>query len=74
MLVADSVLIENKAVQSLVKAHEAQPVKCLATTGIGIGLLLNFGASSLQVKRKYRTYRAKGKTGLDALRGYFSIL
>jgi len=30
--------------------------------GIETGLLLNFGASSLQVKRKYRTYRAKGNT------------
>ncbi|MGA2400567.1 MAG: hypothetical protein ABSG91_02535 [Syntrophobacteraceae bacterium] len=25
-----------------------------------LGLLLNFRASSLQVKRKHRTYRAKG--------------
>ena len=56
------VLVENKAVQSLVQAHEAQLVNYLATTGIEIGLLLNFGASSLQVKRKYRTYRSKGQT------------
>ncbi|MGO8945461.1 MAG: GxxExxY protein [Syntrophobacteraceae bacterium] len=62
MLVADRVLVENKAVQSLVQAHEAQLVNYLATTGIEIGLLLNFGASSLQVTRKYGTYRAKGKT------------
>ena len=61
MLVADRVLVENKAVQSLVQAHEAQLVNYLATTGIEIGLLLNFGASSLQVKRKYRTYRSKGQ-------------
>ncbi|HIJ68308.1 MAG TPA: GxxExxY protein [Deltaproteobacteria bacterium] len=60
--------------QSLVQTHEVQLVNYLATTGIETGLLLNFGASSLQIKRKYRTYRAKGKTGLDALRGYFSIL
>ena len=42
MLVADRVLVENKAVQSLVQAHEAQLVNYLATTGIEIGLLLNF--------------------------------
>jgi GxxExxY protein len=62
MLAADSVLIKNKAVQSLVQAHESQLVNYLAITGIEIGLFLNFGALSLQVKRKYRTYRAKGET------------
>ena len=51
MLVSDSVLVENKAVQSLVQAHEAQLVNYLATTGIEIGLLLNFGASNLRVKQ-----------------------
>jgi GxxExxY protein len=65
MFVADRVLVENKAVQSLVQAHEGQLVNYLATTGIEIGLLLNFGASSLQVKRKYRTYHAKGKTAQE---------
>jgi hypothetical protein len=34
--------------------------KVVLATGIEIGLLLNFGATSLQVKRKYRTYREKG--------------
>jgi hypothetical protein len=32
------------------------------------GLLQNFWASSLQVKRKYRTHSAKGKTYLDTSR------
>ncbi|MBF0549774.1 MAG: GxxExxY protein [Deltaproteobacteria bacterium] len=61
MLVGDSILVENKAVQTLVQAHEVQLVNYLTATGIEIGLLLNFGASSLQVKRKYRTYRPKEK-------------
>ncbi len=61
MVVANTVLVENKAVQTLVKAHEVQLVNYLAATGIDIGLLLNFGGSSLQVKRKYRTYSAEGK-------------
>lgn len=57
MLVCDCVLIENKAVQGLVPAHEAQLVNYLTATGIEIGLLLNFGASQLQFRRKTRGYR-----------------
>ena len=59
MLIADTVLVENKAVKALVQAHEVQLVNYLAATGIKIGLLLNFGATSLQVKRKYLTYPKK---------------
>ena len=60
MLVEDEVIVENKAVNYLVSAHEVQLVNYLAATGINIGLLFNFGANSLQFKRKYRVYRAKG--------------
>jgi GxxExxY protein len=63
MLVNSLVLIENKAVQTLTTAHEVQLVNYLTATGIEIGLLINFGASRLEVKRKYRTYRPK-TTGL----------
>jgi GxxExxY protein len=63
MLVEDTILLENKAVQSLVTANEVQLVNYLTATGIEIGLLLNFGAGRLEFKRKYRTYRPK-KTGL----------
>lgn len=58
LLVAGRVLVENKAVRALGKDHEVQLVNYLTATGIEIGLLLNFGASSLEVKRKYRTYRS----------------
>jgi len=59
MLVQDIVTIENKAVQNLSLAHEVQLVNYLTATGIEIGLLLNFGAESLQFKRKSRLYRPK---------------
>ena len=59
MLVEGRVILEVKAVQALTPAHEAQLVSYLTTTGIEIGLLLNFGATSLQVRRKYRTYRPR---------------
>ena len=57
MLVQECVLIENKAVQALVAAHEVQLVNYLTATGIDIGLLLNFGAHKLEFKRKHRIYR-----------------
>lgn len=57
--VDDSVVIELKAVQTLIKRHEVQLVNYLAATNIDNGLLLNFG-SSVEVKRKFREYRPKG--------------
>jgi GxxExxY protein len=60
MLVQDTVLIENKALNALTPAHEAQLVNYLAATGIECGLLINFGSSRLEFKRKNRTYRPKG--------------
>lgn len=54
------VVIELKAVQTLTQRHEVQLVNCLTATGIEDGLLLNFG-SSVQVKRKFRQYKAKDK-------------
>jgi GxxExxY protein len=60
--VADRMIVEIKAVQSVAKEHEVQLVHYLTATGIEDGLLINFGPS-VQVKRKFRTYRAKdGRT------------
>ncbi len=54
VVVDGRVLVENKAVSALVPAHEAQLLNYLAATGIGVGLLLNFGADRLQFRRKVR--------------------
>ena len=51
MVVADKVILEIKAVQTVNSAHEAQLVNYLKATNIDVGLLLNFG-KSLEVKRK----------------------
>jgi GxxExxY protein len=59
MLIQNSVLIENKAVQALNKAHEVQLVNYLVATQVETGLLLNFGAQRLQFKRKSRMYQPK---------------
>ena len=58
LLVGDSIIVENKAVQAISRIHEVQLVNYLAATGIDVGILLNFGAQSLEFKRKSRIYRA----------------
>jgi GxxExxY protein len=57
IVVEAELIVELKAIQLLTKAHEAQLVNYLTTTGIEVGLLLNFGAQSLEFHRKCRTYR-----------------
>jgi GxxExxY protein len=57
--VEDRVVIELKAIQTLVKQHEVQLVNYLTATSVNSGLLLNFGPS-VQVKRKFREYHPKG--------------
>lgn len=52
----ERVIVEIKAVENLHKRHEVQLVNYLTATGVDIGLLINFG-SSVQVKRKFRTYK-----------------
>lgn len=59
MVVDCCVLIENKATQMIAPAHEVQLVNYLTATGIEIGLLLNFGGSKLEFKRKTRLYQPK---------------
>ena len=54
MLVNDRLIVENKAILALAKAHEVQLVNYLTATGIDEGLLLNFGASKLEYKKKIR--------------------
>ena len=57
IVVENCLILELKAVTVLNAAHEAQLVNYLSATGIDDGLLINFGATSLQHKHKYRVYR-----------------
>jgi GxxExxY protein len=57
LFVEKRLLVEIKAVENLSLAHEKQLVNYLTGTHIDDGLLINFG-SSVQVKRKYRIYKA----------------
>jgi GxxExxY protein len=59
IVVDDEVIIENKAVSALAKAHEVQLVNNLTATKRDSGLLLNFGAERLEFKRKFRAPRTQ---------------
>jgi len=54
ILVNDLVILELKAVESLLKEHEYQLVNYLKATNIEIGLLMNFG-NKPDIKRKFYT-------------------
>lgn len=53
-LVDKRVVIELKAVETITKAHEIQLVNYLTAIRYDVGLLINFGGSKIQVKRKLR--------------------
>jgi len=59
ILVEGMIVVELKANQALCAADEVQLVNYVVATGVETGLLLNFGAESLEFKRKFRTYRPK---------------
>ena len=54
LVVDNRVIVEIKAVEKLVAAHEVQLVNYLVATNTLIGLLINFGSQSVEIKRKYR--------------------
>ena len=54
MVVENKVIVELKSVEHLIKAHEIQLVNYLVATGISVGLLINFGVTKVEVKRKIR--------------------
>lgn len=56
LVVQNSLIVELKAVETLVTAHSVQLVNYLSATRIDVGLLLNFDAKSLQFKTKTREY------------------
>jgi len=54
LVVNDILICELKAATTLSRADKIQVVNYLTATNHDFGLLLNFGAASLQFKRKYR--------------------
>ena len=58
LLVNNKVIVELKAVKSIIDAHEAQLINYLKATDIEVGLLLNFGTEA-KFKRKIFTKRKR---------------
>ena len=54
LFVEDEIVVELKSIQSVAKEHEVQLVNYLNGVRKEVGLLINFGPSGVQVKRKYR--------------------
>lgn len=66
IIVGEQVILEIKAITQLSKAHEVQLVNYLTATKVDTGLLINFGPSKVEVKRKIRILESQEqKTGLQ---------
>jgi len=58
LLVEDKIIVELKAVETLIKEHECQLINYLKATKFEVGLLLNFGRKP-EIKRKVFTNNLK---------------
>jgi len=75
LLVNDELILEVKAVERTNAIHEVQSVKYLNGIGKDIGLLLNFGARSLEFKRKYRRPKEGANTiGFTGFLGFLAVI
>jgi len=55
-IIEEKVMVELKAVIQLEDVHLAQGLNYLSAYNLEKGLLINFGSTSLQVKRLYKEY------------------
>jgi GxxExxY protein len=55
-MVVDGIIIELKSVSTLLDVHVAQLLNYLKATGIGHGLLINFGSEKFQCRKIAKTY------------------
>jgi len=69
MIIDGKILMEIKAVDALVKAHYAQVLNYLKTTGMKVGMVINFGCARLQ----YRRFENRFDSGPDST-GLLQIL
>ncbi len=54
IVVNNAIIIELKSVRRIITEHEVQLVNYLVATGKRVGLILNFGETKLEVKRKIK--------------------
>ena len=62
----DKVIVELKALDKLTSREESQVINYLKSSGLEVGVLINFGAPSLEWKRIVLTNRAVGSIELQA--------
>jgi GxxExxY protein len=62
VVVNGTLICELKAISTLTKSDEVQVVNYLTATNHDVGLLLNFGTTSLQFKRKHRRSSSSAET------------
>ena len=55
IIVNDTVILELKSVRQIINIHEVQLVNYLVATGKPVGLILNFGESKVEIKRKIKS-------------------
>jgi GxxExxY protein len=60
--VEEKIMVEIKALTQLEDVHLAQAINYLEAYGLEVGLLLNFGARSLQYKRVMKPSKNKGRS------------
>ncbi len=54
LFVENEIAVELKSVKCIIKEHEIQLVNYLNALKLDVGLLINFGPSGVDTKRKYR--------------------
>ena len=61
LVVERELIVELKVVEALAPVHSSQLINYLVATGIGEGLLLNFGAKSLQFRTKTKDASSRAR-------------
>ncbi|MGR3175235.1 MAG: GxxExxY protein [Candidatus Scalindua sp.] len=54
IIVNDTIILELKSIRRIINTHEVQLVNYLVATGKPVGLILNFGESKVDIKRKIK--------------------
>lgn len=55
----DCIILEIKALETILPVHLSQLINYLKVSGVNVGLIINFGAASLEYKRRDNYYNHK---------------